>query len=157
MKEIHYTRGDATEPIASKNKIVCHICNDAGFWGRGFVLAISSRWPEPEKAFRSWYQDRNMNDYGLGNTQFVQVSDDIWIANMIGQSGIQKKGNLPPIRYEAVRSALSMVQEKATELKASIHMPRIGCGLAGGNWGRIEPIIKEQLSNHDIRVTVYDF
>jgi hypothetical protein len=35
-------------------------------------------------------------------------------------------------------------------------MPRIGCGLAGGKWERIEPLIISGLSAHDIAVTVYD-
>jgi hypothetical protein len=35
-------------------------------------------------------------------------------------------------------------------------MPRIGCGLAGGTWSRIEPLITERLVKHGIAVTVYD-
>ncbi|WP_285749234.1 hypothetical protein [Lentzea sp. NBRC 105346] len=35
-------------------------------------------------------------------------------------------------------------------------MPRIGCGLAGGEWDRIEPLITSELVDHDIPVTVYD-
>jgi hypothetical protein len=36
-------------------------------------------------------------------------------------------------------------------------MPRIGCGLAGGDWREIEPILLDELSKDDIAVTVYDF
>ena len=35
-------------------------------------------------------------------------------------------------------------------------MPRIGCGLAGGKWSRVEPLIIERLVKRDIAVTVYD-
>jgi hypothetical protein len=35
-------------------------------------------------------------------------------------------------------------------------MPRIGCGLAGGDWSRIEPLIEEQLCARGVQVTVYD-
>jgi hypothetical protein len=45
---------------------------------------------------------------------------------------------------------------RAAELGASVHMPRIGCGLAGGRWERIEPLITRRLSEHGIAVTVYD-
>jgi len=45
----------------------------------------------------------------------------------------------------------------ALELDAFVHMPRIGCGLAGGTWDRIEPIIVRALCEHDVAVTVYDF
>jgi hypothetical protein len=36
-------------------------------------------------------------------------------------------------------------------------MPRIGCGLAGGRWERIEPIVVATLCERDIATTVYDF
>src|SRR5258707_4996004 len=79
MKAIKFIKGDATCPQAKGTKIVCHICNDIGGWGKGFVLAISKRWEEPEAAYRAWYADRSSNDFGLGGVQFVQVEDYIWI------------------------------------------------------------------------------
>jgi hypothetical protein len=36
-------------------------------------------------------------------------------------------------------------------------MPRIGCGLAGGTWDKIEPLIQSALIKKNIDVTVYDF
>jgi hypothetical protein len=41
-------------------------------------------------------------------------------------------------------------------LSATVHMPRIGCGLAGGRWERIEPLIIASLCDRDIVATVYD-
>ncbi len=46
---------------------------------------------------------------------------------------------------------------KAEELNASIHMPRIDCGLAGGKWEKIEPIIEDTVLKADIDVFVYDY
>ncbi len=43
MKEISYLVGDATTPDTQGPKIISHICNDIGAWGKGFVLAISKR------------------------------------------------------------------------------------------------------------------
>jgi O-acetyl-ADP-ribose deacetylase (regulator of RNase III) len=60
-------------------------------------------------------------------------------------------------RYDAVAGCLQKVAVRAAELKASVHMPRIGCGLAGGEWSRIEPFIKEHLCDPGVSVTVYDF
>ena len=37
-----------------------------------------------------------------------------------------------------------------------IHMPRIGCGLAGGNWDQIEPLLEEHLAMAGFDVRVYD-
>jgi hypothetical protein len=35
-------------------------------------------------------------------------------------------------------------------------MPRIGCGLAGGQWSEIEPIIERTLLAAGVEVYVYD-
>jgi O-acetyl-ADP-ribose deacetylase (regulator of RNase III) len=157
MSDILYIKGDATCPQAKGVKLICHICNDSGGWGKGFVLAISRRWEQPEHGYRAWYGGRADNDFGLGAVQFVQVEPYIWVANMVAQHGTQAGSQGPPIRYEAVAECLEKVAAKATELQASLHMPRIGCGLAGGDWSRIEPLIVESLCRRGLSVTVYDF
>ena len=156
MSEINYIQGDATQPIGKGNKIIVHICNNIGGWGRGFVMAISKRWKEPEKQYRNWFKTKD--EFELGNVQFVEVESELIIANLIGQHKIRKdeEGN-PPIRYDAVRRGLNKVARKAKEINAEVHMPRIGCGLAGGKWEEIEPIILEEISSLGIGVTVYDF
>lgn len=60
------------------------------------------------------------------------------------------------MRYEAIDAALGAVAVRAAELEASVHMPRIGCGLAGGKWARIEPLIERRLISAGIPATVYD-
>jgi O-acetyl-ADP-ribose deacetylase (regulator of RNase III) len=154
---IAYLKGDATSPQAGGCKIVAHICNDLGGWGKGFVLAISKRWPEPEAAYRAWHRNRASNDFGLGAVQFVQVKADIWVANMVAQRGMKTGSKGPPIRYEAVAACLAAVALKAADLSASVHMPRIGCGLAGGKWELIEPIVHANLTGNGTAVYVYDF
>ncbi|MFA1541111.1 hypothetical protein [Actinomadura monticuli] len=87
MAEITYLAGDATSPQAKGTKVIAHICNNRGEWGKGFVRAISKRWSEPEAAYRRWHRGRSGNDFGLGAVQLVRVTPDIWVANMIGQAG----------------------------------------------------------------------
>lgn len=156
MKTLSYLNGDATNPQAEGNKIIAHICNDIGGWGKGFVLAISKKWNTPEKEYRNWFKtDVNFN---LGEIQLVNVETEIWIANMIGQHKIitNSKG-IPPIRYRAVEECLEKLSNEALKLNASVHMPRIGCGLAGGKWEEIEPIINRSLLKNNVEVYVYDF
>lgn len=93
----------------------------------------------------------------MGEVQFVPVATDIWVTNMIGQRDIKKdKDNNPPVRYEAIKAALAKVAIFAIEKNGSVHMPRIGCGLAGGSWDKMEEIIKETLIREGVYVTVYD-
>ncbi|RYD76612.1 MAG: Appr-1-p processing protein, partial [Verrucomicrobiaceae bacterium] len=44
---IHYVTGDATRPEGDGARVICHVCNDIGGWGRGFVTALSKRWKGP--------------------------------------------------------------------------------------------------------------
>ncbi|WP_298756287.1 macro domain-containing protein [uncultured Psychroserpens sp.] len=157
MKTITYLKGDATAPKTEGNKMIVHICNDLGGWGKGFVLAISNKWSEPEKAYREWHKNKQNNDFELGAVQVVKVSEDLFVVNMIAQQGLKRVNNIAPIRYEAVKSCLSKIIIEANKLNTSVHMPRIGCGLAGGKWEEIELIIHETLSKNNVEVYVYDF
>jgi O-acetyl-ADP-ribose deacetylase (regulator of RNase III) len=159
---INYLTGDATEPKVDGNKIIAHICNDVGGWGRGFVLSLTQRYPAAEAAYRNWAQGNpnpnpNIPDvvFRLGEVQIVRVTSDILVANMIAQHGITTKNEIPPIRYEALGVCLNSVATISKKIGASIHMPRIGCGLAGGKWKYIEPILEQYLK--DIPTYVYDF
>ena len=156
MKDIIYLKGDATNPKAEGNKLIVHICNDIGGWGKGFVMAVSKRWKLPEQSYRNWYKSKE--NFSLGMVQFVQVETDIWVANLIGQHKINKdeRGNAP-IRYEAVLAGLDKIGVFAAENNATVHMPRIGCGLAGGTWDQIEPLLNSAIADRDILITVYDF
>lgn len=156
MKTINYLKGDATKPNAEGNKIIAHICNDVGGWGKGFVLALTKRWKQPESEYRQWAKSKE--NFVLGATQLVQCEASLFVANMIAQHklGVGLNGE-PPIRYDAVRSCLIKLKQEALNHSASIHMPRIGCGLAGGEWSEIEAIIMDELCRHEIEVTVYDF
>ncbi|MFF2851128.1 macro domain-containing protein [Streptomyces sp. NPDC058001] len=156
MSEITYVRGDATTPLGKGVKVIAHVCNDIGGWGKGFVLAVSRRWPEAEAAYRAWHRDRARNDFGLGAVQLVRVDRFVWVANMIGQRGIRTGSKGVPVRYEAMDTALGTLADRAVELGASVHMPRIGCGLSGGKWSRVEPLITERLVARGVAVTVYD-
>ncbi|MER5913342.1 macro domain-containing protein [Streptomyces sp. NPDC001982] len=156
MSEIAYVRGDATVPLGKGVKVIAHVCNDLGGWGRGFVLALSRRWPQPEAEYRAWHRDRAAGDFGLGAVQLVQVERYVWVANMIGQRGIRTGSKGVPVRYDAIDTALGRLSDEVIELGATVHMPRIGCGLAGGKWSRVEPLITERLVQRGIAVTVYD-
>jgi O-acetyl-ADP-ribose deacetylase (regulator of RNase III) len=153
---INYIVGDATTPVGDGPKIIAHICNDIGGWGRGFVVAVSSRWPQPEAAYRRWHASGGPVPFALGEVEFVEVEPSLWVANMIGQHGVHAVNGVPPVRYEAVEEALSKVAQFARAHSASVHMPRIGCGLAGGTWEEIERIVDRTLLNNGIAVTVYD-
>ena len=154
---VDYVHGDATAPVGEGPKIIVHVCNDVGGWGRGFVTAISKRWREPEQQYRAWHRGKGESPFELGQVQLVRVGEKLWVANLLGQRGLRSEGKTPPIRYDAVRAGLRRVCAHARAEGASVHMPRIGCGLAGGRWEEIGPIVHDELVAKGVRVTVYDF
>ena len=154
---INYINGDATYPIGDGNKMIVHVCNNIGAWGAGFVLAISKRWKEPESRFKMEY--KMFGRPIMGSCQPVEVEEDIYVMSMICQQGIAYKGRKDaPIRYDELEYCLNGIANASKQYgNASIHMPRIGCGLAGGKWEEVEAIINRTLINKGVEVFVYDY
>lgn len=164
---ISYKTGDATMPQGSGPKVIVHCCNDIGAWGRGFVVALSKRWPLAESAYRQWFENGKpvtsdqidtSGPFKLGETQFVLVGPKLWVANIIGQHRIDMgPNNRPPIRYEAIQAGLKKVYRHAQiHSGMTVHMPRMGAGLAGGRWDAVEKLVMAELATKGIHVTIYD-
>lgn len=149
---ITYLKGDATRPQGTELKIIAHVCNDSGGWGRGFVKAISKRWSKPEEVYRRWHRVGN-ETFKLGAIHNVHVARDIWVCNMIAQKGYRSANNPVPLQYDALKECLIELNSLIKDISCSVHMPRIGCGLAGGKWDRVEEIINSCL---EVPVFVYD-
>lgn len=150
---LQYTIGDATAPVGSGKKIVTHVCNNRSGWGKGFVVAVSARWPLPESEYRAWSRTTG---FRLGAVQFVHVEQNIWVANMVAQNGYGTTSGPTPLDYDALKECLTKVGEHAVRVAASVHMPRIGTGLGGGRWEDIVLVLDQTLIARGITTTVYD-
>jgi O-acetyl-ADP-ribose deacetylase (regulator of RNase III) len=154
--DIQYITGDATNPQTEGLRVITHCCNDIGVWGAGFVIALSRRWPEPEAIYR------RAGKLELGEVQFCKVDSDqpTLVANIIGQHQVGSQGRIPPIRYEALRLGFQTIANSVLPFRdktpVSVHMPRIGCGLAGGDWALIEPLLQAVFGRLEIPVYVYN-
>lgn len=153
--EILYRKGDATSPEdpSGDRMIIAHVCNDMGGFGAGFALAVARKWPQVAKDYRQLHREHGLQ---LGLVQMVRVHQRIVVANMVAQHGYKRSPDGVPLDYDALRKCLEGVVKAAIRNDCSIHMPRIGAGLAGGDWFRIADIIKETICDRGLRVTVYD-
>jgi O-acetyl-ADP-ribose deacetylase (regulator of RNase III) len=75
---------------------------------------------------------------------------------MIGQHKVKSEGGVPAVRYEAIAAALATVAKFAAERGATVHMPRIGCGLAGGTWDQVGPLVEQGVAAAGVDAYVYD-
>jgi O-acetyl-ADP-ribose deacetylase (regulator of RNase III) len=153
-----FVAGDATRPVGDGARVLAHVCNDAGRWGKGFVVPVGRRWPHVRQAFLAWHHGAAAGEppFELGQVQVVEAEAGLWVANMLGQHGVLPRDGVPPIRYDALRQALGRVAIVARDHGASVHIPRIGCGLAGGSWNVVGPMVGQTLCEAGVDVTVYD-
>lgn len=149
-----FLQGDALDPRGDGFKIVAHIVNDATpNWGAGFALAVAKRYPQASHDFRDWIES-DRTHLSLGRSHLSILSDKLGIFHMVAQHGYGRSTK-PLIRYNALEHCLQSLVAVAKKNSASVHMPRIGTGHAGGNWSVIRELIEEILITANIRVTVY--
>jgi hypothetical protein len=139
----------------SKTAIVIHCCNNLGAWGSGFVIALNERFgTEPRKIYKE-------NSLELGDVSlYYNEKENIGVYNIIGQDGVVSRDNPKPIRYDAIYDGCERVLKDANEKfgnRWEIHMPKMGSGLAQGNWSVIRTIVEQVFSKHGIDVWVYNF
>lgn len=146
MSTLRYVVGDATHPAGHGNKIIAHVTNDRGGWGAGFVRALSARWAGPEAIYRSKAPT-------LGDVDVVLVEPRVWVANLCAQRGYAAPGRRA-IDYDVLEGCLESLRDQFHD--ATVHAPRLGCGLGGGTWTEVEPILRRTLVDHGVRVVIYD-
>lgn len=153
---LRFVRGDALKPRGSGARILVHVVNDKtpNWGGRGFAQAIRHRWPEVQTDFRQ-HVSHNRHALALGNVRICSLADGLSVASVVAQKGYGESVR-PRIRYSALRTGLETVAIKASEMDASVHMPRIGAGQGAGTWSVIEDIIQTVFSEKNVSVTVYD-
>jgi O-acetyl-ADP-ribose deacetylase (regulator of RNase III) len=155
--------------------LIVHVCNDKGLWNAGFAKSLAVRWPSSRAAYIGWsrWQHGQAIDAGavnqanlcpqpkVGVTQFVEIQKGLlpgntsfslipkgrlYVANMVAQNGIRSANNPKPINYEALEICLGQVAGFAQAMRIpNIQMPKIGCGLAGGDWNIIQPLLEKEL------------
>ena len=152
---IQYLVGDATSPRGADERIIAHVVNDkTPRWGGGFARVVRNHWRDAQDDFVSWVE-RDRSRLRLGQHHFYRVEDGLSLFHMVAQHGYRPSSR-PSIRYHHLESCLLALSEVAQENGASVHMPRIGCGQAGGNWAIVSEMIGDILCRTGIEVTVYD-
>lgn len=144
---IKYIPGDLFEAIKdSKDTILIpHVVNTIFAWGRGFVVPLAKHYPKAKQVYK------NADELNLGITQFVEI-DNVIVANMIAQEGIGFKNDVPPIRYEALKSCMLHVKDHIKDKKIRIVTPMFGAFLAGGDWTIIEGMIGDIWKDIDVDI-----
>lgn len=152
---IQYLKGDATQPRGTAPRMIVQVVNDKAItWGKGFSVAVRTRWPDAQKEYTRWVF-ASRPEFKLGNIHIARLDDSLELASLVAQHGYGPS-LFPRIQYQALEACLSKVAARAKERNASVQMPRIGCGEARGDWNIVSEIIDETLCRENLQVTVYD-
>ena len=148
---IKYKRGDLLANVKDPNVFIAHGCNCRGQMGSGFALQVKLMYPKAYERYLDAYEKERLF---LGNIMFVrQDKDSPCIVNMQTQDGYGRKGIF--VDYDAVRSCFKEFSIMNIN-KQDLHIPKIGAGLAGGNWEVISGIIEEECKGFDVYVWELD-
>lgn len=155
--DVEYRLGNAAEFPSTAATAIIHVVNDkAKSWGGfGFAQALKTRYPEAFQDYRDWTID-NPDHHKLGNLHVAFLPENKYVVSVIAQAGYGPTTR-PRIRYGALDTALEVASERLQELGvATVQMPRIGSGQAGGNWEVIVGIVRERLVSSGLNVRVLD-
>lgn len=152
---LRYVTGDATMPQGAGARVIAHVCNNRGGYGAGFALAVAKRYPRAKTMYQRGIRNLRLGDVQLVNVTADLRADGLWVANMIAQDGYATDARPCALRYDDLAECLKALANFSTE-PFSVHCPRIGSGLAGGEWSRVAELLVKHLVMQAISVTVYD-
>lgn len=147
--------GDALAPRGKGRRIVSQVIpdNNTAWGGRGFAAQVRKRFPDAWQDFKR-QAVLDESKLSLGRTYRSELSDDIVLFSMVAQRGYGP-AMYPRIRYTALASGLTELADLAVAAGATVHMPRIGTGQAGGDWNVIRELILDLIVQRGVNVTVY--
>lgn len=155
FRRVREVKGDALAPRGDGPRIIAHVVNDrAHRWGGGFALAVRRRYTEAQFDFSSWIEEDPAR-LSLGVSRLFKIADELYLFSMVAQAGY-KPSRKPTIRYQHLEACLEALADAAHKKSASVHMPRIGCGQAGGSWAIVGELVDTTICRKGTDVTVYD-
>ena len=163
---IKYIKGDL---LTTNAYVIVHGCNCQGVMGSGVAKAIRDKYPEVYKEYRRIYNN-NGNRLSLGHIipvhankqggKFSELGLDYLIINAMTQRHYGRDGKRY-VSYDAISNCLQVLDSYLRSEHTSggyyknaytIAMPKIGCGLGGGDWSIVEKIVEKELEGFQVEV-----
>lgn len=158
--QIVYKKGNMFE---GPEKFLLHGCNSKGVMNSGVAKELRRRYPEAFNVYRKQYEaflKMTASGIPVGNYSFVEVNR-IGIFNLVTQENYGYDGKCY-FSYEGFQKGLESIDKYFYSLKyyykvidPEVAMPKIGAGLAGGDWSKISTIIESTVKN--FQPVVYEF
>jgi O-acetyl-ADP-ribose deacetylase (regulator of RNase III) len=138
--QIEYIRGDL---FSTSIRTIVHGCNAQGVMGAGIGAVIREQYPEAYKLYKDIYNsatDKHLSSLPLGAVYYSESRDKVILHAITQQFFGRDKQRY--VSYDAVSDAMKRINSMSI---TEIAMPKIGAGLAGGDWTVISAIIESEL------------
>ena len=150
---MQYIKGDLIQLAQAGNfEVIAHGCNCMCTMGAGIAKTIKLEFPEAYTADCATEKgDKNK----LGTCSFATCgvkNGTCDVVNAYTQYHWRGKGVL--VDYDAIGSCMHWLKENYSGKK--IGLPKIGAGLARGDWQVIESIIAEELNGEDVTIVLFE-
>jgi O-acetyl-ADP-ribose deacetylase (regulator of RNase III) len=156
---IKYIKSDL---IKSDCDVIIHGCNCRKVMGAGIAKQIKATYPEAyEVDMRTTWGDPNK----LGTFTYVKVPNkyftgkDVYIVNAYTQNEYGREEGKVYADYKAIREVMTRISDffvDTDDKVFKIGMPKIGAGLARGDWKTISEIINRAFADKEIYVYEWD-
>ena len=137
---MNIVQGDLLEQVTSG--IIAHQVNCQNAMGSGFAKAFYNRYPKIKQQYHALCHTVPKNKR-LGTVQFVPLTPELTGVNLFTQfnyGNSQRSG----ICYTNMDLLIAKLKELDAAQNKPIYAPyRIGCGLAGGDWDKVENALKD--------------
>lgn len=148
------TKGDLIE-MANEGHfdVIVHGCNCFCKMGSGIAPQIKHAFPDAWRADNST-KTGDIMKLGCYTEAHLEVNDRGWLSIINAYTQYGHDATTKPLDYEALTLSLRKINKNYRG--KTIGLPKIGAGLAGGDWDRIKKIIETELNAMDIVIVHYD-
>ena len=141
---IKYVKGNLLD---AEQVLIIHQCNAQDTMGSGVAKAIKDRYRQAYEDYISYFK-LIPKEKRMGLIQITKVNDKRSVCNLIGQLNYLPRGQRHT-SYDALTKGFEQVKSAYI---GDIAMPKIGCGLGGGNWNKVSEIIERVFDDRDIYI-----
>jgi O-acetyl-ADP-ribose deacetylase (regulator of RNase III) len=132
--------------------VIVHGCNCQNQMGKGIAWSSKKVFPE---AYAADCKTPKGDAAKLGTIAWAAVTRGAKSFTVVNAyTHFDWRGTGVKADYDAIRSAMKQIKHSFSGRR--IGYPKIGAGLAGGDWTRISEIIAEELAGEDHTLVEYD-
>lgn len=153
-----FVTADLLTDIGEGPIIFAHVVSDSvRGWSRfGVAGSLGKAFPDFAGAYRAWTLSDSAH-LTLGNVHFVErviQGRSVTVASIVAQAGFGRASH-DRLQYDALDTAFQKICQEAKKQSATVHVPRLGAGQAGGRWDRVEDLLLADLTRHEVQVVVH--